>query len=518
MTDASPPFRLSMTGVRKRYGATVALDGVDLKAGAGEVHAIIGENGAGKSTLMKILAGAVQADAGEIRIDGCAFRPGSPHAARQAGIAMIHQELCLAPHLSVEANMALGIENHRAGVMRTRLIRNRAQAALDRLGCDDIDLRARVNELSPGSRQMVEIARALMTNARIMVMDEPTSSLGLHDIEQLFAVIASIKSQGVSVIYISHFLEEVARVADRYTVLRDGRVAATGAMRETSTARLVELMIGRRLDEMYPRSAHTPDAEAPAAFEARDIHGRRLPRGASLRIERGEVVGVAGLVGAGRTEMLRAIFGLDPMPRGEVLINAKHASSRSPRRNLRAGVGMLSEDRASEGLSLKMSIADNITLGGLSRVSTFGWTRPRRQREAAMRNTSLLATRMRDPSQRVGELSGGNQQKVALARLLYRDVDVLLLDEPTRGIDIGSRALIYRLIAELAAGPRPRAIIFVSSAVNELLGVCDRVVVMHRGRIVAERPAKKWTEHEVIQAAITGRDPSAREGGDAHAA
>ncbi len=505
-----------MLGVRKRYGATIALDGVDLLVQTGEVHAVIGENGAGKSTLMKILAGVVKRDAGTITLDGRAFAPSDPNAARRAGIAMIHQELCLAPHLSVEANMTLGVEDHALGMLRMKSLRRRARAALHRLGRDDIDPTARVADLAPGARQMVEIARALMTDARIIVMDEPTSSLGLHDIEQLFSVIAGVKLQGVSVIYISHFLEEVARVADRWTVLRDGAVAETGQMQGTTTQRLVELMIGRRLEEMYPAVPHAiKQGEAPA-LKMQGIHGARLPRGADVTVHRGEIVGVAGLVGAGRTEMLRAVFGLDAMSRGEVTIKGRLARGRSPAARLRDGIGLLSEDRAGEGLAIKMSIAENITLGGLPRIAKCGRIDWRKECDAAGRHTSALATKMRDPSQRVGELSGGNQQKVALARLLYRDVDVLLLDEPTRGIDVASRAQIYRLIGELATAGK--AIIFVSSAVNELLGVCDRVVVMHRGRIVADRPSKMWTEHAVIHAAIAGRDDGHSNSGDAHAA
>lgn len=512
----NPQPRLAMRGVSKRYGATVALDAVDLSVGTGEVHAVLGENGAGKSTLMKILAGVVRPDAGECRMDGRVFDPRDPNAARAAGIAMIHQELCLAPHLSVEANLALGAEDRFGGILRMGEIRRRVAAALARLGRDDIDPRTAVRDLPPGARQVVEITRALMFEARIVVMDEPTSSLGLHDIERLFSVIATLKSHGVSVIYISHFLEEVARVADRWTVLRDGRVAATGAMRDVSTQQLVELMIGRRLDGMYPKSDHPRRAGATPSIEMRDIHGERLPRGATVRAHPGEIVGVAGLVGAGRTEMLRCVFGLDAMPRGEVLIASRATRRRSPSARLRGGVGMLSEDRAAEGLALGMSVADNITLGGLRAVGRFGWIVPSEQRSAATRNAQMLGVKMRDVTQRAGELSGGNQQKIALARLLYRQVDVLLLDEPTRGIDVGSKAQTYRVISDLASAGK--AIVLVSSSVSELLGVCDRIVVMHRGRIVAERAAADWTEPEVIHAAITGRDDRAPDEGGAHAA
>ena len=324
---------------------------------------------------------------------------------------MIHQELCLAPHLTVEANLALGIEDRSAGVLQVRTIRQRAMAALKRLGHDDIDPQARARDLSPGARQMVEIARALMLDARIIVMDEPTSSLGLHDIERLFAVIGTLRSLGVSVIYISHFLEEVSRIADRWTVLRDGRVAAGGEMRDVTTSQLVELMIGRRVDQMYPHRGQRVATCGANAIEMHEVHGRRLPRGASVTAQPGEIVGVAGLVGAGRTELLRCIFGLDDMPRGSVKIAGRAANNISPYARLRDGVGMLSEDRAVEGLAVDLSIADNVALGGYVHVARWGCVNPRRIRNAATQFANDLGVRMRSVTQRVGELSGGNQRK-----------------------------------------------------------------------------------------------------------
>lgn len=505
---ASPPAthgpRLQMRGVVKRFGATLALDGVDLTVAPGEVHALIGENGAGKSTLMKVLSGAVRPDAGAMHLDGQPFAPAGPLAARAAGVAMIYQELTLAPHLTVEQNLTLGVEHHRLGFIQRAAYRDRVADALACLNHPELRPGAPVRRLSPASRQLVEIARALLLDARILVMDEPTSSLGLADIEHLFLVIDALRQSGVSVVYISHFLEEVQRVADRYTVLRDGRTVGTGRLADATQDQLVELMIGRKLDEMFPQVPHAP---GPPVLELKELLGARMTAGASLTVHRGEILGLAGLVGAGRTELARTIFGMDFVRSGTVRVAGISRSKHSPANRLSEGVGLLSEDRQSEGLAVGRTVAENVTLSRPAPFTRWGFVSLRGMHRATSRWIDALGIRVRGSNQAVRELSGGNQQKVALARLLHHDVDVLILDEPTRGIDVASKAQIYRLIGELAA--RGKAVLVISSYVPELLGICDRIAVMHRGRLVPPRPAGEWTEHAIIAAAAGGRESSA---------
>lgn len=495
-----------MRGVRKRFGATVALDGVDLSVRAGEVHALVGENGAGKSTLMKVLSGAIRPDGGSMTLFGAPYRPHSPQTARAAGVSIVYQELNLATHLTVEQNITLGIERHVAGVIRRGPHRRRIAQVLAWLNQPELYPRAPVRRLSPAGRQLVEIARALATDARVLILDEPTSSLGLSDIERLFAVVRRLKSENVAIIYISHFLEEIQSIADCYTVLRDGRTVAGGRMRDTSPAGLVEHMIGRRLDELFPRVPH--ERGAPL------LHVRQTAGGAcaaDLTVHRGEILGLAGLVGSGRSELLRGVFGLRHDRKAPIRVaqfsgGQRAESAASPPRSLRAGRGLLSEDRQSEGLALARSIADNMTLSRLSPFAFAGWLSPRRVARTAREWIGRLNIRTRGPEQRVCDLSGGNQQKVALARLLHHDVDVLLLDEPTRGVDVASKAQIFELMGRCAA--QGKAILLVSSSFPELLGVCDRIAVMHRGRLGAARPACEWTEHGLIAAAASGREAS----------
>ncbi|TAH34665.1 MAG: sugar ABC transporter ATP-binding protein [Planctomycetota bacterium] len=491
--------RLEMHGLVRRFGATAALQGVDLSVQAGEVHALLGENGAGKSTLMKILAGALRADAGSMRLDGAAYAPSGPLAARAAGVAIVYQELNLAPHLTVEENLVLGVEQHTLGVIRSRRWRARVIEVLQRLHRPEIRPEIPVRKLSPAARQLVEIARALLADARVLILDEPTSSLGLADTEHLFQLVRALAARGVSVIYISHFLEEVRAVADRYTVLRDGRSVGAGALAQTGTSRLVEQMVGRKLEEMFPRVEHAPGAPI---LEVESLAGRRLPASASFTLHRGEILGIAGLVGAGRSELLRALFGLEPVRRGAVRIGTA-AARPGPAWRLRQGVGLLSEDRKLEGLALSRSVEDNLLLSDLGRYARLGWLRRRHMRAATTEWMQRLGVKARSPEQRAGELSGGNQQKLALARLLHHDVDVLLLDEPTRGVDVASKAQIYQLIGALAA--RGKAVLMVSSYTPELLGVCDRIAVMHRGRLGPARPAAEWSEAAILEAAASGK-------------
>lgn len=489
---------LEMRGIHKRFGATAALRGVDLAVPAGEVHALVGENGAGKSTLIKALSGAIRPDAGTMRLAGKPFAPHDPLAGRRAGIAVIYQELAVVPHLSVEENILLGMEPTLLGVLRRREMRETAVRALDELGHPDIRPETIVGRLPIAEKQIVEIARAIAVGCRVLVLDEPTSSLTQADVQRLFGLIRRLKQRGLAIVYISHFLEEAWEIAGRFTVLRDGLVAGSGETAATTIDEVVRMMIGRQIGQMFTRSPRTP---GEAVLEVTDLSGKSKPEHASFTLRRGEVLGIAGLLGAGRTELLRAIFGLDPVRQGRVRLGT-FVGPASPSRRWRQGAGLLSEDRGCEGLAAAMTVADNMTLSKLSAFGPAGIVIPSRQRRAVAAWVERLGIRCRSPFQRVRELSGGNQQKVALARLLLHDADVFLLDEPTRGIDVASKAQVYGLIDELAA--RGKAILMISSYPAELLGVCDRVAVMCRGRLGEARPAAELTEHELMLAATGG--------------
>jgi ribose transport system ATP-binding protein len=497
VTDATP--LLEMKDVTKSFGATRALDGVSIRIDAGEAHALVGENGAGKSTLMKILSGAYRPDSGTMELGGVPYAPRGPRDALSAGVAMIYQELALAPHLSVEANIMLGQERTKRGFLRLREHRRQVAGVLELLEHPEIRPDAVVRDLSVGAQQLVEVARALVSSARVIVFDEPTSSLTEHDATRLFAVIDRLRKRGMAIIYISHCLEEVRNVARSYTVLRDGRSGARGLIEETPLETIIAQMVGRDLNELFPHVRHTP---GEPILELQEVCNRSTARPASLTLCRGEVLGIAGLVGAGRTELLRSLFGLDPVVSGRVRI--KHVTGRhgSPRRRITQGMGLVSEDRKTEGLALARSIEDNLTYSALKRHARRGWLRLDRRRLEVARWMQRLQVKARGPGQPIGELSGGNQQKVAIARLLHQEADVFLLDEPTRGIDVGSKSEIYRLIGELAA--EGKAILVVSSYLPELCGICDRIAVMTRGSLSDARPVAEWTEHSVMEVATRG--------------
>ena len=501
----APPSLLAMSGVSKRYGPTVALADVNLEARPGRVLALIGENGAGKSTLMKVLAGAVAPDAGAMTLAGAPYAPTGPTAARDAGVAMIYQELNLAPDLSVEDNLLLGRERTRFGMLDRPEQRRRCRAALAELGRGDLDPRTVVGTLPVGTRQVVEIARAVLGEARVVVFDEPTSSLPRREAEALFAVIRRLTARGAAVVYISHFLEEVREVCDDYAVLRDGRAVGRGALAGVTEPELVRLMVGREVGDLFPT---VPHEVGEALLRVDGLTGAGgVPRGASLEVRRGEILGISGLIGAGRTELLRAIYGLDAVRGGRVSVGG-HAASGGVRGRVRAGVGFVSEDRAGEGLMAGRSVAANATLGRLAPLAKWGFLNPARPDRAAAGLIDRLGVKARGPRQPVGELSGGNQQKVAVSRVLHQDSDVWLLDEPTRGIDVGAKRDLYRLIGGAAAGGR--AVVFVSSYLPELLAVCDRVAVMRRGGLVAVKPAAAWTAEEAMAAAAGGGDTGTR--------
>jgi len=502
MTNLSPPLEsiLRMDRVSKSFGATCALDDVDFDLRKGEVHALIGENGAGKSTLVKILSGAVSPDNGSIRLEGYSFVPSNPLASRRRGIAMIYQELNLAPHLNVEENIMLGREVHRLGIVQKKTMKTEVEKVLEFIHHPEIESHIPVKKLSIGAKQIVEIARALVGDAKVLIMDEPTSRLTQEDTKRLFQIIQKLKTQGVSIIYISHFLEEVQEVADRFTVLRDGKKIHTGRMEDASVDDLIHMMVGQKFIEMFPRIDHEI---GDVVLRLKNLQGKRMAAGIDLTLRRGEIIGVAGLIGAGRTETLRTVFGLDSIAKGSLVVGMVETDKGDPRIRIGQSMGMLSEDRQEEGLALSLSVADNLTLSHFAPYKRFGLLGLKKRRTAVLNHLKRVKIKAQDPDQPVSGLSGGNQQKVALARLLHQEADILLLDEPTRGIDVLSKSQIYEWMGKLVQ--EGKAIIFVSSYLPELLGVCDKIAVFHRGILVDFRPVREWNTQSIMAVATLGR-------------
>jgi ribose transport system ATP-binding protein len=491
---------LKLSKIHKSFGPTIALHGVDLELRQGEVHALIGENGAGKSTLMNIIAGSLRPDRGTMEIQGQPYSPSNPLDARTHGIALIHQELSLCPHLSVAENVLMGIESSRFGWLDRDKLIARTKEVLKTFHHADIRPERRVGELSVAARQIVEISRAIAAQARIILMDEPTSSLQREDVEHLFTLIRKLSGEGISVIYISHFLEEVRQIADRFTVLRDGHSVATGDISSIIDDELIAKMVGRAQQNLFPVRTPRP---GETILNVRNLAAPPLLKDASFELRRGEILGIAGLMGSGRTPLLRAIFGLERVESGTIEVNKK-SGRRTPAMRLIEGFGYLSEDRKGEGLTLNQSVADNVTATRFDSCSRWGWLDLSAQRKQVARLVDSLKIKTSNVQQGVGSLSGGNQQKVIVARLLHQDADVLLLDEPTRGIDIGSKAQVYETIAECAA--QNKAVLMVSSYLPELFGMCDRLAVMSRGRLSRVKSIEMWTPESVLQAAIGNTD------------
>lgn len=485
---------LRLRGVSKAFGATQALDRVDFTVRAGEIHALIGENGAGKSTLMKVLSGVVRPDCGDMVYQGSSYRPRGPADAQASGVAMIYQELNLAPDLSARANLMLGLESGSgAGLLDGKAERQRVEAALRKLGHEGLDTEIPVHRLSVAEQQVVEIARACLRDVRVLILDEPTSSLGRADIERLFGFLRELRTEQVAIVYISHFLEECRELADCYTVLRDGQTVADGRMEDVAEGELVRCMVGRSLGELYPR-VEGPGEKVLFRLESEN----ELP----LSVRSGEILGLAGLVGAGRTRLLRELFGLESL-RGRTVSWPGRALERArPADSLRAGVGLLSEDRKAEGLLLNRPVSDNLLLTNLTAYRRRGLLARHALLERTRHWMRELKVKTAGPEEPVGRLSGGNQQKVALGRLLEHDTEILLLDEPTRGIDVNSKRQIYERIAALAASGK--GVILASSYLPELLGLSHVIAVLRRGRIVAVRPRADWTESSLLSAAIGG--------------
>jgi ribose transport system ATP-binding protein len=477
---------------------------------SGEVLGLVGENGAGKSTLMNIISGALKPDAGEMQLMGESFAPASPLEARRRGIALIHQELQLCPHLSVMENIVLGAEESRWGIINRGRSRERALELLANFSHPEIHPERLVRDLPVAAQQVVEICRALHSEARVVLMDEPTSSLQRSDVERLFALIRRLKESGIAVVYISHFLEEVREIAGRYTVLRDGRNVESGEIESVTNDHLIRRMVGRPMDGLFPPRTRKVDGEV--ILEVRDLSAPPAVREVSFDLRKGEILGIAGLMGSGRTELVRALYGLQPASTGRIRVGnaSESATGAVPSRRLRQGFGYLSEDRKEEGLALALSVADNLTLSrtdGLVRMG--GWLDGAKQEQAANRWIAAMSIRVRSARQTVRTLSGGNQQKVVIGRLLHQEAEILLLDEPTRGVDIGSKAKVYETIAR--AAEEGKAILMVSSYFPELFGMVDRLAVMSRGRLSPARPIEEWTPDMVMMAAIgTPEEVSAR--------
>ena len=495
--------RLTLKNICKSFGPTIALDGVDLELREGEVHALIGEIGAGKSTLMNVVAGSLQPDKGTMELDGRPYTPANPLDARTHGIALIHQELSLCPHLTVAENVLMGIESSTLGWLDREKLNARTNEVLQTFHHADIRPERRVGDLSVAARQIVEISRAIAARARIILMDEPTSSLQREDVAHLFALIRKLSAEGISVVYISHFLEEVRQIADRFTVLRDGRSVATGEIANISDDELIAKMVGRAQQNLFPSRSNSP---GETILEVQNLAAPPLLKNASFTLRRGEILGLAGLMGSGRTPLVRAIFGLERVESGSISVNknALPPGRSTPAMRLIEGLGYLSEDRKGDGLTLNQSLADNVTVTRFGSCSRFGWLDLSAQRKQTAALVNALKIKTRGAQQPVGSLSGGNQQKVIVARLLHQDADILLLDEPTRGIDIGSKAQVYETIAACAA--QNKAVLMVSSYLPELFGMCDRLGVMSRGRLSEVRPIDEWTPESVLQTAIGAVD------------
>ncbi|MGR3938762.1 sugar ABC transporter ATP-binding protein [Streptomyces sp. BRA346] len=491
-----------MEGVRKTFPGVVALDGVDFDLRRGEVHVLLGENGAGKSTLIKMLSGAHRPDGGRVLVDGSPVRIQGAQDAERLGIATIYQEFNLVPDLSVAENIFLGRQPRRFGVVNRTKMDEQAAELLARVDVD-VSPRTRVRDLGIARLQMVEIAKALSLNARVLIMDEPTAVLTTEEVDKLFRIVRTLRADGVGVVFITHHLEEIAALGDRVTVLRDGR-SVTQVPAATDQDELVRLMVGRSIEQQYPR-------ERPASEDAGESDGepllrvRGLGRGGSFQdvdfdVHAGEVVGLAGLVGAGRTEVVRALFGADPYDTGTVEVAGVPLPRHDVVAAMDAGVGLVPEDRKGQGLVLDASVQENLGLVTLRGATRAGLVDRAGQRRAAERIAEQLAVRMAGLDQQVRTLSGGNQQKIVIGKWLLADSKVLILDEPTRGIDVGAKVEIYQLVNELTASGH--AVLMISSDLPEVLGMSDRVLVMAQGRIAGELTAREATQDAVMALAV----------------
>ena len=496
-SSASAMPLLVAAGISKRFPGVLALDSVDFTIRAGQVHALVGENGAGKSTLLKIVAGADRPDAGTLAVDGKPVSFAAPRDALRLGLTVIYQELSLVPALGADANIFLGMEPARHGLLDRRTAALRAAEALRALGAD-FDAATPARDLSVAEQQLVELARALARDARVIALDEPTAALSHLETERLFTQIRRLCDRGIGVVFVSHRLEEVRRIADEITVLRDGRRVFHGPAAAVDDAALIRHMVGRDIE--YARVPPASPVPGPAVLEARGLTRHRAFTDVSLVLRRGEILGLAGLVGAGRTEVARCIAGVDPLDAGSMVLSGAPYRPASPREAIGRRVVYLPEDRKTQGLVLGLSVRENVTLPTLERFSRWGVVRGERERAAAAREVAAVELRPPDIEREAGTLSGGNQQKVVLAKWLLADADVLLFDEPTRGVDIATKTELHRVIRSLAdAG---KAVLVISSELPEILALVDRVVVMREGRVSGELTAAEATAERVLALAL----------------
>lgn len=503
---SSDRWRVQLEGVSKSFRGVQALKNVSLSVRAGEIQALVGENGAGKSTLMNILSGVVQKDSGAIRVDGELVDIPNPRAARRLGVGIIHQELALAPDLTVAENIFLGALSRGMGIMDYHELNRRAGELLASAGFPQIDPKAKVESLGVAHQQIVEIAKGLSEHVKILILDEPTAVLVPHEVESLFAALEKLRGEGVSIVYISHRLDEIFRIADSITVLKDGEKVRTVLPAEVSTSDLIRLMIGRTLGALFPQRNSRFGSEI---LRVEGLSSAGKIRGVSFAVREGEIFGIAGLIGSGRTEILRAIFGADPSDAGVISVGDRRAIINSPGAAVRNGLALVPESRKDDGAILSMSVRQNITLAAMRRVrGPLGMIRRKEERTVAQSLAEKLRIKTRNIDCDVADLSGGNQQKVVLAKWLATDCRVLLLDEPTRGVDVGAKAEIYRLIDELAASGM--GVVMVSSEMMELIGMCDRVAVVSQGAIAGMLEGTSISEENIMRLAIAAREPAPR--------
>lgn len=500
---------LQLSGINKYFPGVHALKDAQFDVNKGEVHALLGENGAGKSTLIKIISGVHQTDTGEIVLANQKVQFNNPREAQKAGIATIYQELGLYPELSVAENIFMGhapMKNW--GLFKTvdwEKMQRRAEQLLAELNIHNLDVQAKVGTLNVGNRQRVEIAKALSLDAQILIMDEPTAALTESDVEQLFSIVRLLRERGVSIIYISHRLNEVFELADRVTVLRDGQYIGTQAVKDTTESQLISMMVGRTIDNLFPKQ----DSQiGEVVLEVRNLHRPPLSNKISFKVHAGEIVGIAGLVGSGRSETAQVIFGVLPAESGEIYINNQKAEIHHPSDAVKYGIGYVPEDRGHQGLIKEMSIRENTSMAVLDSVSTNTFINRSQERALAHHSINQLSIRATGPEQIVNKLSGGNQQKVVVSKWLASNPKILIMDEPTRGVDVGAKSEIHRLMSQLAA-EEGLAILMISSELPEVLGMSDRVLVMREGYLVGEFTREEATQ-EAIATAMMSEDVSQR--------
>ena len=497
---------LEMKKIRKEFPGVLALNDVDFDLRSGEVHFLIGENGAGKSTLMKVLSGSYRQDSGQVIVNGEEMTVNSPVYALQHGIAMIYQELNPIPYMTVAENIYVGREPKKGMFLdRLKLYRD-AQEILDRLGID-ISPRAVMKDLSVAETQMIEIAKAVSYNSRIVIMDEPTSAITDREVEKLFSFIKLLKEHGVGIVYISHKMEELARIADRVTVMRDGEVVGCYRIEDVTTDQIITLMVGREIENVYPK--RTPNI-GEVVFKVENLSKAGLFRNVSFELRKGEILGISGLMGAGRTETVETIFGIRKADSGRYWLNGKEITLKRPKDAIRNGFSLISEDRKNVGLNLIGSVRDNISVLKLDELSHFGFVDKRKEMQIVRKWAEALRVKTPSYDQLVKFLSGGNQQKVVIAKWLTLSPEVIIMDEPTRGIDVGAKSEIYDIIADLAA--QGKAIIMISSELPEIIGMCDRTIIMHEGDITGELNRSEFSQEAIMRFAIGVEEEEVKHG------